>query len=138
MASSAGAGGRRWEAQRVASLLLGIAIICEVAASLSLKGALETPGLYVAVVIGYVSSFVIFSRVLALGMPLSTAYGIWGALGVALTMVCSMVLFGEAATPASLGGLALIICGVLCVELGDRHSGTTVESDAPPGQEAAR
>ena len=85
-------------------VLLAAAIVAEVTATLSLKAALEHPGLYVVVVLGYVASFVCLAAVLRRGMPLGVAYGMWGALGVAATAVMSAQLFGEAITPAHGGG----------------------------------
>ena len=43
-------------------LLLIPAILVEVTASLALKGALEHPALYVVVVIGYLSGFVLLAN----------------------------------------------------------------------------
>lgn len=103
-------------------VLLGGAITVEVTASLSLKAALDVPAWYIAVVIGYVTSFVLLGLVLRAGMPLGVAYGVWGALGVAATALLSAVLFGEPLTPVMLCGLLLIIAGVLCVELGAQRA----------------
>ena len=64
-------------------LLLAGAILSEVTASLSLKGALDRPALYAVVLVGYAASFVALAMVLRRGMALGVAYGIWGALGVA-------------------------------------------------------
>lgn len=99
-------------------LLLIPAILVEVTASLALKGALEHPGLYVVVVIGYLSGFVLLAAILRTGMALGVAYGIWGATGVALTAVGSLLLFGEPITALMGIGIIVIIAGVLCVELG--------------------
>jgi len=101
-------------------LLLTGAILSEVTASLSLKGALHHPALYALVAAGYVVSFVCLSLVLRRGIPLALAYGIWGAVGVALTAVLSSAIFGERLTALSGVGIALIIAGVLTVELGSR------------------
>jgi len=98
-------------------LLLTSAILCEVTASLSLKGALDRPSLYAVVLIGYVASFVLLAFVLRQGMGLGVAYGIWGALGVALTAVMSTLLFDEAFTGLMGIGIGLVIAGVLVVEL---------------------
>ena len=105
-------------------LLLTGAILCEVTASLSLKGALDRPALYTVVLIGYVASFVLLAFVLRQGMGLGVAYGIWGALGVALTAVMSTLLFDEAFTGLMGVGIVLVIAGVLVVELGahEAHS----------------
>lgn len=103
-------------------LLLAGAIVTEVTGSLCLKGALSYPALFIVVVIGYVASFVFLSLVLRRGMPLGVAYGIWGAIGVALTAVLSAALFHEPLTPVMIAGIVLIILGVLCVELGSQQA----------------
>ncbi|WP_309707848.1 SMR family transporter [Pseudolysinimonas sp.] len=103
-------------------LLLGGAIVAEVAGSLSLKGALEQPLLYVVVVVGYLAAFVLLALVLRAGIPVGVAYGIWGALGVALTALLSALIFGEPLTPLMIVGMALVIVGVLCVEIGSGHA----------------
>jgi small multidrug resistance pump len=99
-------------------LFLAIAIVTEVAASLSLKAALDNPWLYVIVVVGYLSAFIALAMVLRAGMALGVAYGIWGAIGVALTAVLSMVIFGEPLTLLMGIGIVVVIAGVLCVEFG--------------------
>lgn len=102
---------RRW-----ASLIT--AILSEVTAALSLKGALEAPWLYGVVAVGYLLAFVMLAFSLKAGMNLGVAYGIWGAGGVALTAVFSLVIFGEPLTPLMILGIGVVIAGVLCVELG--------------------
>ena len=101
-------------------LLVG-AIVCEVIATLSLKGALERPVFYVLVVAGYVSTFVFLAAVLRQGMALGVAYGIWAASGVALTAILSKLLFDEPFTWIMAAGIALVVGGVLLVELGATH-----------------
>ena len=101
-------------------LLLGLAICSEVAATLSLKGSATVPTLYAVVVFGYLASFVLLALVLRRGMALGVAYGIWGAVGVALTAVLSAVVFGEALTAVMVLGLACIVSGVVLVEYGSR------------------
>lgn len=103
-------------------IYLAIAILTEVTASLSLRAALEQPAWYVLTVVGYAAGFVLLTLVLKAGMALGVAYGIWGAIGVALTAGASAVLFGEALTPLMLGGIALVIAGVLTVELGSQRA----------------
>nr|WP_079574501.1 SMR family transporter [Krasilnikoviella flava] len=99
-------------------VFLAGAILLEVSATLSLKGALELPALYALVVAGYVGSFTCLTLALRAGMALGAAYGIWGASGVALTAVLSTILFGEPFTLLMSIGVVLVIGGVLCVELG--------------------
>ena len=103
-------------------MLLAGAIAAEVTASLSLKAALDHPAWYAVVVVGYIAAFVLLSFVLREGLPLGVAYGIWGALGVALTAIMSSVIFGEPLTIVMGVGLVLIIFGVLVVELGSQRA----------------
>ena len=103
---------------------LGGAIISEVSATLALRLALNQPGFYVMVGIGYALAFILLSLTLKAGMPLGVAYGLWGALGVALTAVLSMLVFGEPITVLVALGIVLIMAGVLLVEVGAQRAGT--------------
>lgn len=103
-------------------LLLGLAILSEVAATLSLRGALDRPVLYIVVVTGYGISYGLLVQVLKRGMGLGVAYGIWGACGVVLTAVFSAVLFGELFTALKIAGIVLVAAGVVVVELGSQQA----------------
>jgi len=101
-------------------LLLGSAIVAEVAATSSMRAATEkqgSPWWWVAVAVGYVLSFVLFAGALALGAQLGAAYAIWAGVGVALTATVAYAVFHERITPMTLVGIALIVVGVLVVEL---------------------
>lgn len=98
------------------------AIVTEVAASLSLKGALNHPALYGVVAVGYVSAFTCLSFTLRAGMALGVAYGVWGATGVAATALLSSLFFGEPITPIMGAGILLVMGGVLLVELGAQEA----------------
>ncbi|GAC66803.1 DMT family transporter [Gordonia soli] len=99
-------------------LLLVGAILCEVSASLALKGALDHSGLYAIVAAGYLASFAFLAMVLKRGMPLGVAYGIWGASGVALTALASAAIYDEPLTILMGIGFVLVVGGVLLVEFG--------------------
>jgi small multidrug resistance pump len=99
-------------------LLLAAAILSEVTATLALKRALDVPVFYGIVAAGYLAAFVLLSLTLRHGLGIGVAYGIWAACGVALTAVASKVFFDEALNGVMVLGLALIIGGVLLVELG--------------------
>lgn len=106
----------------IAALLLAGAILTEVAATLSLQAAVRgSRWWYAPVGAGYVTAFSLLSGALAQGMPLGVAYGIWTACGVALTAVLGRVFFGQRFTWVMALGVALIIGGVLCIELGATH-----------------
>ncbi|HEY8588511.1 MAG TPA: SMR family transporter, partial [Naasia sp.] len=109
-------------------LYLSAAIASEVAATLALKAALDVPALYAVVVAGYLAAFILLAAVLKAGMPLGVAYGVWGATGVALTAVLSLLLYAEPITGLMGVGIVLVIVGVLLVELGSHPSAST----APP------
>lgn len=114
-------------------ILLAGAILSEVTASLSLKAALDNPAFFIVVVLGYSASFAFLAAVLRKGLGLGVAYGIWAALGVTLTVLLAALLFGEALTPVMMVGVAMVIVGVLCVELGS-HKAPAAE----PEQEMVR
>lgn len=103
-------------------LFLAGAIISEVTATLSLKGALHHTWLYALVVVGYLAAFTCLDMALRRGMMLGTAYGIWGALGVASTAAFSSMIFHERLTVLSGVGIMLIIGGVLIVETGSQKA----------------
>ena len=94
-------------------LFLILAIVLEVGAALSLR--LATDGwklFYIAVVVGYLGAFFFLTQVLALGLGIGVAYGIWAATGVALTAIASKFLFGEPFTKVMAGGIALEVLGL--------------------------
>lgn len=103
-------------------VFLAGAVLTEVAATLSLRVAATArkaaTGWYVAVGAGYVAAFSFLSLALGAGMPLGVAYGIWSAVGVALTAVFSRVFFRESLTGLMVLGIILIMGGVLLIELG--------------------
>ena len=103
----------------MAWLFLGVSILTEVAGTLSLRMAARgRRRWYAAVAVGYLVAFTCLSLVLAEGMALGVAYGIWSATGVALTALAGRVLFREPFTWVTAAGVALIAGGVLLIELG--------------------
>ncbi|MFE3548224.1 SMR family transporter [Streptomyces kronopolitis] len=64
---------------------------------------------------------VVLAMSLHVGLALGVAYGIWAASGVALTAVASRILFNETLTKVMSLGIALIVAGVLTIELGAAH-----------------
>lgn len=113
--------------------MLGAAIASEVTAALSMKAAQVSSVWYVVVVVGYVGAFALLAGAMRAGMGLGVAYGIWAAAGVALTAILSAVLFGESVTITMAVGIALIMAGVLLVEVGShRHR----DARQPPSRDA--
>jgi small multidrug resistance pump len=106
----------------VAYLFLALAIVTEVVATVSLKlsEGFSRLGPSVVVVVGYLLAFGLLSQALARGLGVSVAYGVWAAAGVALVAIAGAVLLGESLTWVQVGGIALVIGGVLALELGAR------------------
>jgi multidrug resistance protein EbrA len=103
--------------------LLLIAIICEVFGSSMLKATngfkklLPTLGL----VIGYGLAFYTLSLSLKT-LNLGVAYAIWAGLGTALTAIVGVLIYKENFNLKKLLGLALIIGGVILLNIGGAHS----------------
>jgi small multidrug resistance pump len=102
-------------------LLLGAAIVVEVAATLSLRASQDHSAWLIVVVAGYTGAFILLTLALRGGLAIGVAYGIWGALGTAGTAVLAAAIFGDPFTWRIVAGIGLIIGGVLLVELGSRH-----------------
>jgi small multidrug resistance pump len=103
----------------MAWLYLSLAILVEVASTLSLRVASAgRRGWYAVVVPGYVAAFVLLALALDEGMGIGVAYGIWTAAGVALTALLSHLLFSESLTRTMALGILLIAAGVLLLETG--------------------
>ena len=96
------------------------AILLEVVATLSLRASdgLRKRAWIGPVAFGYLASFYLLWLTLALGMPVGIAYGVWTACGVALVALIARVLFAEPLTWVMVAGIALIVAGVLTIEMG--------------------
>jgi small multidrug resistance pump len=100
-------------------LTLAVGIVLEVFSTLGLRASdgFRKRAWIAPVVIGYVTSFAFISWTLSLGMPVGIAYGVWSACGVAMVALLAKWLFAEPLTPMMMLGIALIIGGVLTIEL---------------------
>jgi small multidrug resistance pump len=99
-------------------LILAVAIVLEVAATLALRAAIDQPWWAILTVAGYAGAFVALSLMLRRGAKIGIVYGIWAASGVALTAIGARVFFKERLTWRMTAGIALIAAGVLVIELG--------------------
>ena len=96
--------------------LLALTIALEVFATTSMKLASTRPIWHLGTVVGYGSCFSVFPLVLR-KMPLGVAYAIWSGVGTALTALIGAALFGEALSTQKVGALAVIVAGVVLLEL---------------------
>lgn len=101
-------------------LLLALAIVFEVVATSMLKLAegFTKPWPSLVVVLGYGLAIWLLAVVLKLGVPVGVAYAIWAAFGIALVAAVGVVFFSEHVTVTMVSGLALIVAGVVVLELG--------------------
>jgi small multidrug resistance pump len=112
-------------------LFLALAIAGEVVATTFLKltsGERAVWWAYPIVVVGYVFAFTMLAQTLSRGVPLGIAYAIWAGVGVVLVALISWLVFHESLTLVQVAGMALVVGGVVLLELGGRHpagDGTT-------------
>ncbi len=104
-------------------LLLALAIASEVTATLSLRASegLRRKRWIPVIVVGYLAAFTLLGTILALGMPVGVAYGIWAAAGVAVTAVLGRLIFKDHFSVMMAIGVALIAVGVSLIEFGGAH-----------------
>lgn len=97
---------------------LGIAILCEVIATSSLKASdsFRRPGPSLLVVVGYASAFYLLTLCLN-KMSVGVVYAIWSGLGIVLVALAGVVLYKQKLDAAALVGMALIVAGVLVMNL---------------------
>ena len=98
--------------------LLTLAIAAEVAATVSLRYSEGFSKLLPSaiVVLGYASSFYLLSLILK-QLSVGTTYAIWAGAGTAAVAVIGIVALGEPATAIKLASIALIIAGVIGLNL---------------------
>ena len=99
-------------------LWLAGAILSEVIATSSLKASNGFTKLLpsLAVVIGYSAAFYFLSQTLKT-IPVGVAYAIWSGLGTVLIALVGFVLYKQRLDAAAVAGMALIIAGVLVMNL---------------------
>jgi small multidrug resistance pump len=103
-------------------VLLALAITIEVGATISLRysDGFTRPLPSAIVVVGYVLSFYLLALVLR-DISVSTAYAVWAGAGTAAVAIIGMAVLGEPATAVKLGSIALIVVGVIALNLSGAH-----------------
>ena len=105
-----------------AGLLLTIAILSEVAATLALRMShgFTRPVPSMIVVAGYAISFYFMAQVLK-ELPVGLTYAVWSAVGTAVIATFGIIVWGESATVMKLASLGLIIMGVVGLNMTNAH-----------------
>ncbi|WP_250037583.1 DMT family transporter [Paractinoplanes maris] len=101
-------------------LYLALAITLEISATMALRvsDGLRAKKWLAPILLGYTASFTLLSLALQEGMSIGIAYGIWSAIGIAGTALIAKAAFHDPLTKKMAAGIALVILGVLLVELG--------------------
>jgi small multidrug resistance pump len=68
------------------------------------------------VIVAYLLAFYMLSLALR-NIPVGIAYAIWSGVGMAIVAIVGIILFGEHLTIITVAGLALIIVGVILLEV---------------------
>ena len=105
-------------------LLLLIAILAEVTATSALKQSdgFTRPWPTVVTIAGYAIAFYFLSLTLRT-MPTGIAYAIWSGVGIVLITAVAWRVQGQRLDAAALLGIALIVAGVLVMNLFSRTAG---------------
>ncbi|GAB2466730.1 DMT family transporter [Streptosporangium sandarakinum] len=100
-------------------VLLGLAIVAEVTATLALRASsgFSRLGPSVIVVVGYLISFALMAKVLT-SLNVGPVYAIWSALGTVGAFAGGVLLFGEQVRPITIIGAAIVVAGVVVMNLG--------------------
>lgn len=108
----------------IAHLALAFAIVSEVIGSTFLQKSEQFTRLWptMAMVVCYVASFYALSHALKV-LPLGIAYAIWAGLGIVLTAVIGFVVLRQALDLAACVGMALIVAGVVVMNVFSRTAG---------------
>ncbi|MGW1891804.1 DMT family transporter [Streptomyces sp. NPDC002004] len=103
-------------------VLLAGAIAAEVTATTAMKYADGFSRLWptLITVAGYLVAFVLLAQTLKT-IQVGTAYAIWAGVGTAVIAGIGMLFLDEPMTAAKLAGIALVIGGVVLLNLGGAH-----------------
>jgi small multidrug resistance pump len=103
-------------------LLLAGAIAAEVGATTAMKYSegFRRLGPSLLTALGYLVSFTLLAQTLKT-VSVGTAYAIWAGAGTAAIATIGIVFLGEGLTAAKAAGMALIIVGVVVLNLGGAH-----------------
>jgi len=102
--------------------VLFVAILTEVAATAALPRAegFRDPGWTAFVLGGYAISIWLLAVVVK-QMPVSIAYAVWSGVGTATIAVVGATYLGESWNPLKITALALIVVGVVVLNLAGAH-----------------
>jgi small multidrug resistance pump len=102
----------------VAYAILLVAIVAEVIATTALNASDGFSRLWpsVVTVIGYVIAFICLAQTVRI-IPVGIAYAIWSGVGIVLIAAIGWIWFRQSLDLAAMAGIALILAGVMVINL---------------------
>lgn len=99
-------------------LYLALAIIAEVVATSALKSSAGFTRLWPSLLVlsGYGLAFYLLALVLK-SLPVGIAYAFWAGLGIVLVTLVGILVYGEKPDLPALLGLAMIVGGVVVIQV---------------------
>jgi small multidrug resistance pump len=107
---------------------LFVAILLEVAATVFMKLSNGFSRLVPTLIMGVLYGISFFPLAIALRkMDVGVAYAVWSAVGTALVTMLGMFLFHERISLVKIGAIAMIILGVVALNMSERGSSTAAD-----------
>ena len=115
-------------------LWLFLAIVLEVAATVCLKLSSGFSRIVPTAIMAFCYGSSFFLMTVALRrLDVATAYAVWSAVGTALMTMIGAVVFKEAFGPMKLSAIALIIVGVVFLNVASRQTPSSVNGATAQG-----
>jgi small multidrug resistance pump len=107
----------------VAFALLGVAIVFEVAATSLLRSTEGFSRLWptLGCLAGYTAAFLALALAIQRGLQVGVGYAIWSGLGTTLIVIIGALFLDEPVTLAKVAGIALVVAGVVVLNLAGAH-----------------
>jgi len=104
----------------MAWVLLSIAIFAEIAGTLSLKASDGLSKLWpsLGVLVGYATAFTLMAMSLK-KLDVGVTYAIWSGVGIVGAAIGGYIFFDQQLSKTTLFGIAIIITGVVVMNLGE-------------------
>jgi small multidrug resistance pump len=100
--------------------ILFASIICEILGTSALHASQQFTRAVPTLIVVVCYSFAILGLAFIFrAIPMGVAYAIWSGLGIVLISTVGWTVFGQRLDPPALFGLALIVAGVVIVNLSD-------------------
>jgi small multidrug resistance pump len=107
----------------VAYAILFASILCEIVGTSALMASAQFTKVVPSLVVAICYSLAILGLAFTFRtIPMGVAYAIWSGMGIVLISSVGWVIFGQKLDTAAVIGLALIVAGVVVVNLSDTVS----------------